>query len=70
MPFKVSDATELKNSADLVLGILASPHRRGQEWTASNLRVELKRIGLTFSNDELDAIATELITRGDLVTTP
>ena len=70
MPFKVSPATELKNSADLVLGILTSPHRRGQEWNGSNLRGELKRIGLTFTNDELDAIATELISRGDLVTTP
>lgn len=70
MPFKVSPATELKNSADLVLGILTSPHRRGQEWTAAILRAELKRIGLTFSNDELNAIATELIGRGDLVDVP
>ncbi len=67
MPFKVSDATELKNSADLVLGILTSPHRRGQEWDAAILRAELKRIGLAFTNAELNAIASELITRGDLV---
>ncbi len=67
MPFKVSDATELKNSADLVLGILTSPHRRGQEWIGANLRVELKRIGLTYTDDELNAIATELISRGDLI---
>jgi hypothetical protein len=70
MPFKVSPATELKNSADLVLGILTSPHRRGQEWNGGNLRAELKRIGLMFSNDELDAIATALIADGDLVTVP
>lgn len=70
MPFKVSPATELKLSADLVLAILTSPHRRGEEWTAITLRVELKRIGLTFTNDELADIAAELIARGDLVNVP
>ncbi len=67
MSFKVSPATELRNSADLVLGILTSPHRRGEEWTATTLRVELRRIGLSFTDDELSAIAAELISRNDLV---
>ena len=70
MAFKISPTTELKLSADLIFGILSSPQRREQTWDADSLRVELKRIGLSFTNPELSAIATELITRGDLVNVP
>ena len=70
MPFKVTDATKLQLSSDLVFGIISGPHRINTAWTADLLRVELKRIGLTFTNAELAAIASELITRGDLVNVP
>lgn len=69
MPFKISPETELKLGADLIFGILSSPHRIGQTWDAESLRVELRRVGLSFSNAELGSIATELISRGDLVST-
>ena len=70
MPFKVTDATKLRLSSDLVFAIISSPHRINTSWTAELLRVELRRIGLTFTNPQLAAIASELITRGDLVNVP
>ena len=70
MPFKVTDATKLRLSSDLVFAIISSPHRINTAWTAELLRVELRRIGLTFTNTQLAAIASELITRGDLVNVP
>ncbi len=70
MPFEITSGTKLRLSSDLVFGILSSPHRINESWTAELLRVELKRIGLTFTNAELGAIAAELINRGDLVNVP
>ena len=67
MPFEITDTTKLRLSSDLVFAIISGPHRINESWTADLLRIELDRIGLTFSNDELAEIAAELISRGDLV---
>lgn len=68
--YEVTPTTKLRLSSDLVFAIISGPHRINQSWTADSLRGELDRIGLTFTNAELLGIATELITRGDLVETP
>lgn len=70
MPFEVTPTTKLRLSSDLVFAIISGPHRINEKWTADLLRVELKRIGLAFTNTELAVIATELISRGDLVNVP
>ncbi len=70
MPFEITDTTKLRLSSDLVFAIISGPHRINESWTADTLRVELTRIGITFTNTELAAIAAELISRGDLVNLP
>ncbi len=70
MPFEITDATKLRLSSDLVFAIISGPHRINEQWTADTLRVELTRIGITFTNPELAAIAAELISRGDLADVP
>ncbi len=67
MPFEITPTTKLQLSSDLVFAIISGPHRINETWTADTLRVELKRIGVTFTNAELADIAAELITRGDLI---
>ncbi len=67
MPFEITDATKLRLSSDLVFAIISGPHRINEKWTADTLRVELTRIGITFTDAELVDIAAELISRGDLV---
>ncbi len=70
MPYEVTPNTKLRLSSDLVFAIISGPHRINTAWTADSLREELDRIGVTFTNPELLDIAAELITRGDLVSTP
>lgn len=66
MVWKVPPAKWLSESADLAEGIILSPHRIQTEWTAASFRAELARIGITYTNGELNLIAAELVNRGVL----
>ncbi len=70
MPFKVSPAVQLKVSSGLVLAILSSIHRRNAVWTDASLKVEMRRIGIAFTDTEVTDITTALLASGDLVNFP